>query len=98
MIKTKEQLLDAIKLKMGEEMKDEDISLLEDLADTFDSFENKDETDWKSKYEENDKEWRKRYTERFFEGNTKGETEFIKIEKEPEVDPATEITIDDLFK
>lgn len=70
MVKTKDEILEAIKAKIGEEISDDDVSLLEDVTDTLNDYENKSKaetnTDWKAKYEENDKEWRKRYTDRFF--------------------------------
>ena len=77
MVKTKDEILEAIKAKIGEEISDEDVSLLEDVTDTLNDFENKSKaetnTDWKAKYEENDKEWRKRYTDRFFNKGDEGE-------------------------
>ena len=80
MVKTKDEILEAIKAKIGEDTSDEAIALLEDVTDTLNDYDNKanTDTDWKAKYEENDKEWRKRYTDRFFnkgeddEGNNGG--------------------------
>ena len=75
MVKTKEEILDAIKAKIGEDTSDEAIALLEDISDTLNDYDNKAnaDTDWKTKYEENDKEWRKRYTDRFFNKGDEGE-------------------------
>lgn len=46
---------------------DEVIQLTEDLTDTLDDYDNRvnKAEDWKTRYEENDAEWRKRYKERF---------------------------------
>ena len=46
------------------------MTLLEDVSDTFTSFENetKDKTDWKAKYNELDSSWRKKYRDRFMNG------------------------------
>lgn len=68
MIKSKDDLMELIKSRLPEDMSDEDISFLEDITDTVNDFESraKDSTDWKAKYEENDKEWKKKYTDRFF--------------------------------
>lgn len=64
MKKTKDELLEQFKAIIGEDMSDTSIGFIEDLTD---SFVEKDETeDWKAKYEENDKNWRKKYTERFY--------------------------------
>lgn len=54
---------DAITQFLGDRTDDEAIALLE----TIDN-EGVDEENWKQKYEDNDAEWRKKYTERFKEG------------------------------
>lgn len=68
-VKTREEILEAVRARVGEQTDDETISFLEDVSDTLTDLETKakgDGTDWKSKYEENDAEWRKKYTERFY--------------------------------
>ena len=68
-VKTKEEILTAVKTRVGEQNDDDTIAFIEDITDTLSDLETKaqgDGTDWKSKYEENDAEWRKRYTERFY--------------------------------
>ena len=92
-VKTREEILESFKSILGENTDDETISFLEDITDTLDDFEkraNGDGTDWKSKYEENNENWRKKYTERFFSD-------------EPEPNPTPEPddtprTFSDLFK
>lgn len=96
-VKTKEEILESFKSRLGENTDDETISFLEDITDTLDDFEkraNGDGTDWKSKYEENDANWRKKYTERFFSGEPNPEP---KPEPKPEPDN-TPSTFSDLFK
>ena len=68
MVKTKADLLDMIKAKIGDGTSDEDISLIEDVNDTFSDLETRisEAGDWKAKYEENDASWRNKYKERFF--------------------------------
>lgn len=92
-VKTREEILESFKTRLGENPDDESISFLEDVTDTLDDFEkraNGDGTDWKSKYEENDANWRKKYTERFFSDEP---------EPEPEPNPDnTPRTFSDLFK
>lgn len=68
MVKTKTELLDIIKAKVGESTSDEDISLIEDINDTFTDLETRvsEAGDWKAKYEENDATWRQKYKDRFF--------------------------------
>lgn len=92
-VKTREEILESLKTRLGENPDDESISFLEDVTDTLDDLEKKangDGIDWKSKYEENDTSWRKKYTERFFSGEPNPEPK-------PEPDN-TPTTFSDLFK
>lgn len=93
-VRNKEEILEAIKTRVGEQTDDETISFLEDVSDTFTDLEtraNGDAEVWKTKYEENDKSWRERYTNRFFSKEP---------EPEPKPDPEPEVkkTFSDLFK
>lgn len=68
-VKTREEILEELRARVGEQTDDETIAFLEDVTDTLSDLETKakgDGTDWKTKYEENDAEWRKKYTERFY--------------------------------
>lgn len=92
-VKNKDEILEAIKTRIGEHTDDETISFLEDVTDTLTDLESKangDGEDWKTKYEENDKTWRERYTERFFSKEPEKE------KKDPE--PEVKKTFADLFK
>lgn len=97
MVRTKDEILESYKARLGEEPDDESISFLEDITDTLSDYESKlgDTEDWKSKYEENDKEWRKKYTDRFFSAEP---------ENVPDPDPEdppenhTPMSFEDLFK
>lgn len=62
-VRTRDELITAVNAIIGETPDDNGLSLLEDISDTFASYD--DTEDWKTKYEENDAEWRKRYKERF---------------------------------
>ena len=97
-IRTREELMEIIKTRIGDDNSDENISFLEDVTDTLDDLATKavgDSTDWKSKYEENDASWRKKYTERFFNKDIEDdEIEDVK-ELENEEKPKT---FEDLFK
>lgn len=96
-VKTREEILESFRTRLGENPDDESISFLEDVTDTLNDFEaraNSDGTDWKRKYEENDANWRKKYTERFFSD----EPELTpKPDPKPELDN-TPRTFSDLFK
>lgn len=96
-VKTREEILESLKTRIGENPDDESISFLEDVTDTLNDFEkraNGDGTDWKTKYEENDANWRKKYTERFFSNEPEPNP---KPEPKPEPDD-TPKTFSDLFK
>lgn len=95
-VKNKEEILEAIKTRVGDNTDDETISLLEDVSDTFTDLEtraNGDGEDWKTKYEENDKSWRERYTNRFFSKEPEPDPK-----PEPEPEPEVKKTFSDLFK
>lgn len=64
-----------ISQRIGEDNSDEAISLLEDISDTLNDYDarTKDATDWKKRYEDNDKEWRDKYKERFMSGDSNEE-------------------------
>lgn len=94
MVKTKEEILEQIKTRLGEDTSDEALSFIEDITDTLTDYETRtsDTTDWKQKYEDNDKQWRERYKERFFSG------EKVEEEEEEQDVPEPPLSFDDLFK
>lgn len=95
-VRNKEEILEAIKTRVGEQTDDETISFLEDVSDTFTDLEtraNGDGEDWKTKYKENDKMWRERYTTRFFSKEPEPDPK-----PEPEPEPEVKKTFSDLFK
>lgn len=94
-IKTKDELLLAIKAKIGDDAGDESLTLLEDLSDTMTDLETKakgDGKDWKAEAERIDAEWRQKYRDRFFG----------KEPENPDPDPAPDsgvnMSFEDLFK
>ena len=91
-IKSREELFTNIKRILGEDMGDEHIAFLEDFTDTYNDLEMKakgDGVDWRRKYEENDKLWKQKYTDRFF----------APVDKDPDPEPeTTKKSYDDLFK
>lgn len=94
---SKEEFMGAIKSIVGENSTDEAIAFIENASDTYDSLtkveETSDSTDWQKKYEENDKQWREKYTARFF---SKSDTPDVDVTKtEPEQVSGTQIN--DLF-
>lgn len=90
MVRSKDELMSALKDRIGEDTSDEAISILEDVADTLDDYATKtaDSTDWKSKYDELDEGWRKRYRDRFYSAS--GDNEQHDEEKDEQLNDQTE--------
>lgn len=85
-VRSTEELIKIVSDRIGNDNSDEALSILEDVADTLNSLEDKNKEDWKTKYEELDTEWRKKYRDRF-EQNIK-----------PKEETKEEIkTVEDLF-
>ena len=91
-VRTTEEILESIKTRVGDSTDDADLEFLEDVTDTLSDLKSKTEgqEDWKTKYEENDKMWREKYRDRFFEKKDP--------EPEPEPEPESPKTFEDLFK
>lgn len=94
-IKSREELLKSLNTLIGDNSTDENLAILEDVTDTLKDYESKtaDQTDWKTKYEQNDADWRKKYRERF----TSGE-EIKEKQKEDVEEDSKPRTFDSLFK
>ena len=93
-ILTKEEMLTKIRQIAGDqEASDIALELYDDVEDTYTSFSTEIPAgeDWKTKYEENDKAWRERYKNRFFNRNDDEKLDGV-------ITNAKTITIDDLFK
>lgn len=97
-VKTKDELLAFLKDKTKDDTSDETLGFIADITDTMNDYETKvhDQTDWKAKYEENDKEWREKYKERFFEGGGDTNTALPKTQSE-EDDHKAPTRFEDLF-
>ena len=93
-VRTTEEILESIKSRVGDSTEDADLEFLEDVTYTLSDLKSKSEgqEDWKTKYEENDKKWREKYRDRFFD----------KKDPDPDPDPDPEPeppkTFEDLFK
>lgn len=90
-IKTIDEILSSVSAIIGDNNSDEALTLLEDIQDTFNDRDN---TDWKQKYEENDREWRNRYKERFLSGDKSLDPK----DDEDEPEPEKPLTFENLFK
>lgn len=94
----KADLLAKVGKIVGDNTSDDALSLLEDLSETYDDLEKKTggESEWKTKYEENDKMWRQKYRDRFLQATPKEDEE---KPEEPEQDntPKLKTTFEELF-
>lgn len=96
-IRTREEILALLATFTEGREDDETLSLVEDITDTVTYLEENTGDVWKEKYEKNDREWRKKYKERFFSVTPDPEPN---PELDPELDPEPDpepITYDELF-
>lgn len=91
MVRSKEELLSLLKDRIGDDTSDEAITIIEDFSDTLNSY---DSENWKQKYEDNDKMWREKYKERFFEA-----TKDVKDDQKEDIkDDSEKKTFEELFE
>lgn len=97
-VRTREEILEGVRARLGEDVSDEAIGFLEDITDTLTDLEARaagDGEDWKTRYEENDANWRRRYTERFY--SPEPEQEETVIDSTEQVDESPK-HFEDLFE
>lgn len=96
-VRSKDEILELIRARVGDDVSDDALKIIEDVTDTLDDYETRvaDSTDWKARYEQNDADWRKKYKDRFFnKGNDPEEDPEREKEEEEEKEP---VTFEDLF-
>ena len=93
-VKTKEELLNFYRDNIANSDSDNSVTFLEDLSDTLGDLETKSGSaeQWKEKYEENDKNWRKKYTDRFYSKDTEDSEE-----NEEQTEEKQKLHFEDLF-
>lgn len=66
-VRTRDELMEMVRNRIGEDNSDEALAMLEDMTDSLNDYEARinEAGDWRNKYEENDAAWRQRYRERF---------------------------------
>ena len=94
-IKSTEELLNAIKARVGEDNSDEALEFIEHASDTPHDLNSKasKEQGWEQKYYENDTAWRNKYKERFFSGNNNDNDD-----EDDEPNTGKRLTFESLFK
>ena len=96
-----DDFMNAVKGLAGNSADDNTLTMIENFTDTFNDLEARasDTTDWKTKYEQNDNEWREKYKARFFESKEDTDpNEVLREQKEDITDDGKDISFDDLFK
>lgn len=97
-VRTKDEIMASIRARIGDDSSDEALALVEDLSDTYDDMQakaNGDGTDWKAKYEENDKNWREKYRDRFYGVGAENDPPKSKTKEDDSDRP---LTYENLFK
>lgn len=97
-VRTKEELLELVKNRIGEDTSDEALAFIEDIADTLNDLETRASIDWEEKYNALDSDWRERYKARFFSAPVDvKEDDFIDDINDVE-DEAKDLTFEALFE
>lgn len=92
----KDTIMERLRENFNDNDSDDVLGLLEDVTDTLNDYQSRLEEngDWKERYEQNDREWRQKYKDRFFNNEPEPDPE-----PEPDKDPeqATPTTFEGLF-
>lgn len=92
----KDTIMERLRENFNDNDSDDVLGLLEDVTDTLNDYQSRLEEngDWKERYEQNDREWRQKYKDRFFNNDPEPDPE-----PEPDKDPeqATPTTFEELF-
>ena len=90
---SREDLMKRLNEALGE---DADVSIMEDVADTYDAVaDHSDADEWERKYNENEAAWRKRYRDRFESGTPDPDRK--NLEDDPQEEEIKVKTFDELF-
>ena len=92
-VKTKEEILASVRAIVGEDTSDATLELFDDISDTLDNYSNSENINYKEKYEQNDREWRQKYRDRFMNGKPEDDDD-----EEAEENSGKKYTYENLFK
>lgn len=95
MVKTKDEIMEEIRMYIGDRSDDQTIALIENISDTIDDYAA--HGDYDKKLMAVEEAWRRKYIDRFMNGGEN--THEVEVEKteDEEKDRSDEITIDDLY-
>lgn len=102
MVLNRDQYFDRLRQRIGDDSSDEAIAFLEDFTDTYDDFESRltnNGEDWEKKAREIDEAWKRRYRNRFFngDGGTRDSGGIVTPDETEVYDPE-DVSIDSLFE
>lgn len=99
MVLERADFLSRIAQRVGDDTSEDAVKFVEDMTDTFDSLaaSHITQAELDAAVREKDEEWRKRYRDRFFEGE-KVEDALDDKDSDVEKDKSETVTIDDLFE
>jgi hypothetical protein len=95
---SREEFMNSIKTIIGDNTTDEAIKFIEDANDTINDLSAQNDEDWKTKYEENDAAWRKKYTDRFFNTDSTNDPDNTSNPPDSETEENKPLLYENLFK
>lgn len=92
----KDTIMERLRENFNDNDSDDVLGLLEDVTDTLNDYQSRLEEngDWKERYEQNDREWRQKYKDRFFNHDPEPDTE---PEADKDLEQVTPTTFEELF-
>lgn len=92
----KDTIMERLRENFNDNDSDDVLGLLEDVTDTLNDYQSRLEEngDWKERYEQNDREWRQKYKDRFFNNDPEPDPE---PEPDKDQEQATPTTFEELF-
>lgn len=101
MVLNREQYFERLRDRIGDDASDEAIAFLEDFTDTFEDFENRvngDGEDWEKRAKEIDEAWKRRYRNRFFNGDVGNRDSAVISGDTTDVYEPEDVTVESLFE
>lgn len=95
MVKTKDEIMEEIRMYIGERSDDQTIALIENISDTIDDYAA--HGDYDKKLMAVEAEWRRKYIDRFMNGGENQSEVKAETTEDEEKDKSEEITIEDLY-
>lgn len=94
-IRSVDELLQITRDYVGEDTSDKTLDFISDITDTVNSLSENAKEDWKTKFEQNDAEWRQKFKDRFFNSPA---PQPQTPEPQPSINETKPLSYDNLFK